>query len=201
EDDVVEDVLGRLAEVDDPLAKRRRLDAVGHLLRVAGAHSVVVAADAADAARDEMRVAGVLAPHEDRVAPEHGRLRLAGRDLLVLEVDLGVDPEVPDDAGDRVPGHVDELAGLRFDALTGDGHVTVPPLLVAPAGFVTGGQLGSLVPPLGLLVHRLVGDAAQLAHHRPVHAAYAGRDAATRRGVHERHEPVGEARHRASDAD
>ena len=68
EDVVVEHVLGRLAEVDDPLAQVRRAHAVGHLLGVAGAHGVVVAADAADAAGDEVGVARVLALHEDAVA-------------------------------------------------------------------------------------------------------------------------------------
>ena len=38
------------AEVHDPLGQRRRLDAVGHVLRVDRADRVVVAADAADAA-------------------------------------------------------------------------------------------------------------------------------------------------------
>jgi hypothetical protein len=72
EDVVVEDVLGGLAEVDDPLAHGRGVDPVGHLLVVAGAGAVVVTADPADAAGDEVGVAGVLAPHEDAVATEDG---------------------------------------------------------------------------------------------------------------------------------
>ena len=117
EDDVVEDVLGRLAEVHDPLAERRRLHAVGHVLRVLRADGVVVAADAADAARDEVRVARVLALHEHAVAAEQRRGALARHHLAVVEVDLRVDAEVPDDPRDRVPGHVDDLAGLRLDPL------------------------------------------------------------------------------------
>jgi hypothetical protein len=64
---------------------------------------VVVTADAADAAGDEVRVARVLALHEDAVAAEDRRGALALDHLPVLEVYLGIDPEVPDDAGDRVP--------------------------------------------------------------------------------------------------
>ena len=112
EDVVVEHVLGGLAEVDDPLAERRRLHAVRHVLRVARAGGVVVAADAADAAGDEVRVARVLALHEQAVAAEDRRRAVALGDRHVREVDLGVDPEAADDAGDRVPGHLDEPAVL-----------------------------------------------------------------------------------------
>ncbi len=74
---------------------------------------MVVAADAADAAGDEVGVARVLALHEDAVATEDRRGALAlGHDALA-EVDLGVDPEAADDAGDRVPRHVDEAVGVR----------------------------------------------------------------------------------------
>ena len=111
-DVVVEHVFRGLAEVDDPLAQVRRLDAVGHVLRIAGAGGVVVAADPADAAGDEVRVAGILALHEDRVATEDRRRAVALDHLTVLEVDLGVDAEAADDPGDRIPRHLDELAGL-----------------------------------------------------------------------------------------
>src|SRR5262249_37715748 len=102
------------------------------------------------------------------------------------------------DPGDRVPGHVDELAGLRLDLLTGR-HVSA--LLVAPARGVAGGELGAVVPPLRLLVHGLVRDRPQPPDRRAVDAGDEGRHAADRRLVHERHELVGEARHRAADAD
>src|SRR5690349_3447093 len=73
---------------------------------------------------------------------------------------------------------------------------------VAPAGRVAGGQLGAVVAPDGLLVHGLVRDRPQPADHRAVEAALERRrHAATRRLVHERHELVGEAGHRAADAD
>ena len=106
EDVVVEHVLGGLAEVDDPLTEVRRPHAVGHVLVVDRAGGVVVAADAADPAGDEVRVPRVLALHEDAVAAEDRRRAVALDDLLLLEVDLGVDAEAAHDPGDRVPGHL-----------------------------------------------------------------------------------------------
>ncbi len=114
EDVVVEHVFRGLAEVDDPLAEVRRLDAVRHVLGVARAGGVVVAADTADAAGDEVRVARVLALHEDRVAAEDRRRAVAFDDFFVVEVDLGVDAEAADDAGDGIPCHLDELAGVAL---------------------------------------------------------------------------------------
>jgi hypothetical protein len=73
EDVVIEHVLGGFAEVDDPLGHRRRLDAERHVLRIGGAGGVVVAADAADAAGDEVGVARILALHEDAVAAKDRR--------------------------------------------------------------------------------------------------------------------------------
>ena len=114
EDVVVEHVFRGLAEVDDPLPEVRRLHAVGHVLRVAGTGGVVVTADAADAAGDEVGVAGILALHEDRVAAEDRRRAVALDDFPVLEVDLGVDAEAADDPGDRIPRHLDQLAGVAL---------------------------------------------------------------------------------------
>src|SRR4029078_425048 len=99
----------------------------------AGADRVVVAADAADAAGDEVRVARVLALHEHAVATQQRRGRLAADHLAAVEVDLGVDAEVADDAGDRVPRHVDDAAGLRLDGLSRGSHVTSPRALGSPS--------------------------------------------------------------------
>src|SRR3954453_7531200 len=74
-------------------------------------------------------------------------------------------------------------------------------LSVAPAGLVAGGQLGLVVPPLGFLVDRAVGDRPQAPDHLAVAGRQRRRDTAARGGVHERHELVGEARHLAADAD
>ena len=71
EDVVVEHVLGRLTEIDDLLAERGRMNAIGHVLGVARTGGVVVAADTADATGDEMGVPRILAFHEHAVAPEY----------------------------------------------------------------------------------------------------------------------------------
>jgi hypothetical protein len=110
-DVVVEHVLGRFTQVDDPLTQGRRVDPVGHVLVVDGTGGVVVPADAADPAGDEVGVAGVLALHEDGVATEHRRGAVALHHGLVGPVDLGVDAQAPDDARDRVPGHLHDVAG------------------------------------------------------------------------------------------
>ncbi len=138
EDVVVEHVLRGLAEVDDPLAEVRRRDAVGHVLVVDRAGGVVVAADAADPAGDEVRVARVLALHEHAVAAEDRRGAVALRDLLLLEVDLGVDAEAADDPGDRVPGHLDDVgvfASLAAVGLRQSVVIASPGLLVAGREF------------------------------------------------------------------
>ena len=112
EDVVVEHVLRGLAQVDDPFAEVRRADAVGHVLVVDRARRVVVAADPADPAGDEVRVAGVLALHEDAVAAEDRRGAVALGDPLGLEVDLGVDTQAAHDPRDGIPGHLGEFGGL-----------------------------------------------------------------------------------------
>ena len=110
---VVEHVLGRFAQIDDPLGQRRRMDAERHVLGVAGAGGVVVAADAADAAGDEMGVARVLPLHEHAVAAEDRRGAVALGHAAGGEIDLGVDSQAADDPGDRVPGHLDQLGLAR----------------------------------------------------------------------------------------
>src|SRR3954454_12930301 len=79
--------------------------------------------------------------------------------------------------------------------------ISSPLASCAPARCVARGQLLARVTPLGLLVDRLVGDPAQPADDGPVDPGDRGRDRAAGRLVHERHELVGEAGHRAADAD
>ncbi len=112
EDVVVEHIFGRLAEVDDPLGHRRRPDAEGHVLRVARAGRMVVTANAADPAGDEVGVARILTLHEDAVAAEDRRGAVALGDAPVGEVDLGVDAQAAHNASDRVPRHLDQVARL-----------------------------------------------------------------------------------------
>ncbi len=97
EDRVVEDVVRGLGQVEREVAERRRLDAVGHVLVQARAGAVVVTADPADPARDEVGVARVDPLHEDVEPAEDHRGAVALEHLLVGEVDLGVDAEAAHD--------------------------------------------------------------------------------------------------------
>src|SRR5690606_13513094 len=187
---------------------------------------VVVTADPADATGDEVRVPRVLALHEQRVAAEDRRGAEALDDFAVVEIDLGVDAEAADDAGDRIPGHLDQLAGFpfgvgRFGTGPAD-HVSHDFSLLserrpdrrsrgAPAAAVgadplpgtgrAGLQGGAGLTPPGFLVDGAAGDVPQAADDRAVQGRRRRRDLAARRFVHERHELVREARHGAPDAD
>src|SRR5215470_7539566 len=74
-------------------------------------------------------------------------------------------------------------------------------VIVSPRLLVAGAEFGTLHAPLRLLVHRLGGEAAEAAYDRAVHAAGGRRYGRARGLVHERHELVREAGHRAGDAD
>ena len=78
---------------------------------------MIVAADAADPAGDEMRVARVLVLHEDAVAAKDRRRAVALDDLLRVEIDLGVNAEAADDARDRIPVHLDDVSARRGGSL------------------------------------------------------------------------------------
>ena len=106
EDVVVEHVFGGFAEVHDPLGHRRGPHAERHVLRIGGAGGVVVAADAADAAGDEVGVARILALHEDAVSAENRRGAVTLGDLALAEVNLGKDAEAANDPGNRIPIHL-----------------------------------------------------------------------------------------------
>src|SRR5215471_2139270 len=72
---------------------------------------------------------------------------------------------------------------------------------VSPVLLVAGQQLIALLAPLRLLVGGLGREAAERPDDRPVQGARGRRHLRARRLVHERHELVGEPRHRARDAD
>src|SRR6476646_6906708 len=74
-------------------------------------------------------------------------------------------------------------------------------VMVSPRLLVAGAEFGALHAPFRFLVRRAGGEAAEAAYHRAVHAAGGGRHGRSRRLVHERHELVREAGHRAGDAD
>ena len=106
EDVVVEHVLRRFAQVHDPLGHRRRPHAKCHVLRVGGAGGMVIAADAANAAGDEVRVARIFALHEDAVSAEDRGCAVTLGDLAFAEVDFGKDAEAADDPRNRIPIHL-----------------------------------------------------------------------------------------------
>src|SRR5215510_2224596 len=74
-------------------------------------------------------------------------------------------------------------------------------VIASPRLLVAGAEFGALHAPLRLLVGGALGEAAEAAYHRAVHAARGRRYGRARRLVHERHELVREAGHRAGDAD
>src|SRR5262245_6644355 len=88
---VVEHVLRCFTEIDDPFTQMGRPDAVGHILGIAGAGGVIIAADTADSTGNKMRVARILALHKDAVAAKDRRRAVTLGDLTLAEVDLGVD--------------------------------------------------------------------------------------------------------------
>src|SRR5919198_2535315 len=213
-DVVIEHVLGGFAQIDDPLTERGRLDAERHVLRITRAGGVVVAADPADAAGDEMRVPRVLAFHEDAVPAEDGRGAVALRHLFVLEINLGEDTEAAHDAGYGVPAHLDQIALLsrRFGQWLSDGsHMFIlsrsrsatnrTRSVRAGLGLVTGDQLTATAPPLGLAVHGIVGDRTQRPDQLSVQGECGSRKARPGGLVHERHEHVGKSGHGAADTD
>ncbi len=72
---------------------------------------MVVAADPADSAGNEVCVAGILVLHEDAVTSEDRGGTVALDDFPVCEINLGEDPQTPNDSGDRVPGHLHNMGG------------------------------------------------------------------------------------------
>ena len=110
---VIEHVLGCFAEIDDPLRERGRFHSVGHVLGVDRTGGVVVTADAADPAGDEVRITRILVLHKDAVAAEDRGRAVALDDFLRVEIDLGIDAEAADDARDRIPRHLDDVSRWR----------------------------------------------------------------------------------------
>jgi hypothetical protein len=73
---------------------------------------MVVAADAADTAGDEVGVARVFTLHEDTVAAEDRRGAMALGYAVILEIDLGEDTQAADDPRDGIPVHLHQFSGL-----------------------------------------------------------------------------------------
>src|SRR5215831_17058201 len=91
----------------------------------------------------------------------------------------------------RVIGSHAIETSLRRSVPTGSRVMLIADLLLTrPARLVAGGQLRTIVVPLGFAVDGAVGDAAERADQRPVGAYERSRDTASGRLVHERHELV-----------
>ena len=69
---MVEHVFSRFTEIDNPLGQARVFYSVGHVLGIDRTGGVIIAANSADAAGDEMRVPRILVLHENRITAENG---------------------------------------------------------------------------------------------------------------------------------
>src|SRR5207248_10222118 len=94
---VVEHVLRRLTQIDNPFAQRWWLDPIGHVLSIDRAGDVVIAANAAYAARDEVGIARVFALHEETVAPEDVGAAKSLHHFPILKVNLGINTQTAND--------------------------------------------------------------------------------------------------------
>ncbi len=110
---VVEHILGGLAEIHDPFGDVGRPDSESHVLRIRRTRRMVIAANSANATGNEMRVARVLALHENAVAAENRRGAVAFGHAAVFKVDLGENSQAPYDPGDRIPIHLHQISRLR----------------------------------------------------------------------------------------
>ena len=119
---VVEHILGGFAEIHDPLAHRRRPHTERHVLRVGRAGSVVIPADPADAAGDEVRVPRILPFHENAVSAEDGRRAMTFGDLAIVEINLRENSQAADDPGNGIPIHVHQFPRTGRCAFCRSGH-------------------------------------------------------------------------------
>src|SRR5689334_6933445 len=93
-----------------------------------------------------------------------------------------------------------QAISMRSACLAWVASFSVAVIVRSPRLLVAGAELGALGAPGRLLVGRALGEAAQRADDGAVHTAGGAGHAGTGRLVHERHELVGKARHRAGDA-
>src|ERR1700733_2239354 len=112
-DIVIEHVLGCFAKIDDPFGDWRRSHAEGHVLSVGSAGCVIVSANTADAAGNEMGIARIFALHEYAVTAKDRRRAEALRDLFFLKVNLSENSKAADNPGDGIPVHLNELPRVR----------------------------------------------------------------------------------------
>ena len=158
EDVVIEHVLGGLAQVDDPLAQRRRLHSERHILGIIGARGVIIAANPANAAGDEVGVARIFPFHENAVAAEDGRGAVTLGHLAIFKVDLSENAETPDNASDGIPVHFDQVSSWERSVAWIDRLIVVISISLIRPRMIPGGEFGSAMPPLGFLVDRVIGE-------------------------------------------
>ena len=73
---------------------------------------MIIAADPADSAGDEMRIARIFVLHEDAVTSEDRGRAVALDNFPVSEINLGENPQTPDDSGDGIPRHLYDISSL-----------------------------------------------------------------------------------------
>src|SRR5215469_13712248 len=125
---VVEHVLGGFTQIQNPFGYGWRFDAVGHVLGIDGASTVVIAADPADTTRNEMRIAGILVLHENAITSENRGSAVALDYLLIGEVNFREDTQASDNTRDRIPRHFHNVFGMGFgfpNRSSCDGHLLI----------------------------------------------------------------------------
>ncbi len=171
-DVVVEHVFGGFAEVDDPFGDVRWADAERHVLRVGGARRVIVPANSADAAGDEVGVPRVFAFHENAIAAKNRRRAVALGHSPIFKIDFGENSQATHDPGNRIPVHLHQFAGLRWRiscVWCGDcahfprSFISLIRCLVSSRA-IASGEFGTRMPPFRFFVHGVIGEAAQCAN-------------------------------------
>ena len=204
EDVVIEHVLGGFAQIEDPLAERRRFHAEGHVLRVYGASGVVVATDAANSTCNKVGVPRIFALHKDAIPAKDRRSAVTLGDLPIIEIDLGENAQASYDSSNGIPIHLHQVSAFGDTlgaGLNRRGHFSSSFLRLVRLRPIAGGELGAGMAPLGFVVHSGVCQSTQRSYCLAIRTDQGGGKAGARRFIHKRHELVGEAGHGAADAD
>ena len=202
-DVVVEHVLRSLAQVQYPFAQWRGFDAKGHVLGIDSAGRVIIPADSADPAGDEMSVARILPLHEYAVtAEDRGRAVTLG-DFPIVKVNFRENAEAPHDPSNRIPIHIDQIplfAGTVYTGLQCGSHGIV---FLSSVGMrsIACRESRTGMAPFRFFVYGRIRDPAESADHPAIATNNSCGKAGAWRLVHEGHELVGKARHRAAYAD
>lgn len=106
---VVKHVFSGFTEIYNPIGERRRQGAKRHVLRIHRTRRVVISADPANAAGNEVSVPRIFASHEHAVAAKYRRGAITFDNFAIVEIDLGENSQTPDDSRNRVPVHFDEV--------------------------------------------------------------------------------------------